>query len=505
MSDSVEFQSLLSSAGLVFLGTMVASVSRTVERIVIARFLSPSAYGEVNIALAVLMLGTTLSMFGFTQGIPRFMSRFDDEQDVRGTWLTGFLISEVLCLGLVVVLLAWQDIIVSRLFDSGASGPLYRLVVLSLPFVVGLEVAVSGIRGMENTIYRTYAKDLAYPVGRIVLVLAVLLFGGTVASLGYAYLIAGVIAFVVALVLFARLFPLVGAFRTRAVELVRFSLPLVLATILVTLLSRTDTLMIGYFDSSAAVGLYNAAYPLANTLVLVLSSFGFLYLPLASRLDADDDRTAVGNVYQLTTKWIFVLTFPAFLVLVSFPSEVIGLLFGTQYRAAGTALVILSVGFFTNAAGGRNRETLSALGYPVYNLLADGIAFLMNIVLNVVLIPRYGYVGAAVASAISYIATNVLTFVILQRKFAISPFSTWFLRTSLALPIVLVPIGLGIARAIPFSVFVLPFVVAIFALLTLLVVVSVGGVQPEDRFLVEFVEGLLGRELTAVRRYIPDV
>lgn len=504
MSEGSDLQSLLSSAGLVFVGTVLASISRMAERIVIARYLSPSAYGEVNIALAILTLGSTLALFGLNQGVTRYVSRTDSETDVRGTWMTGLLISELLCVGLVIVLFAGQDIILQRLFDSAASRRLLQLIVLALPLVVGLEIGVSGIRGMENTVYRTYAKDIAYPMSRIGLVVAVLFAGGTVASLGYAYLLAAGIGFLAATVLFNRLFPIVGAFRVRAVELMKFSAPLVLATILVTLLSRTDTLMLGYFKSSAAVGMYNAAYPLANTLVLLLASFGFLFLPLASRLDADGDREELDSVYKITTKWIFVLTFPVFLLFVSFPSEIIGIFFGERYAVAGTALAILSIGFFTNAAGGRNQETLSALGYPKYNLFTNAAAFGLNVILNLLLIPPYGYVGAAVASAVSYVLLNVLAIAVLDRYFDISPLSKWTTRTFVFLPLVLIPLSLVASHYIPLTVFTLPLVLTAFALLTLVSVTVVGGVQSEDQFLIEFVESQLGRDVPLVWRYIPD-
>lgn len=504
MSEGSDLQSLLSSAGLVFLGTVLASISRMVERIVIARYLSPSAYGEVNIALAILTLGSTIALFGLNQGVTRYISRSDSERDVRGTWVTGLVVSEVICVGLVIVLFVGQNVLLQQLFDSDASRRLLQLIILALPLVVGLEIGVSGIRGMENTVYRIYAKNLAYPVSRIGLVVAVLLAGGTVASLGYAYLLAAGIGFVTATLLFNRLFPILGVFRVRAVELMTFSAPLVLATILVTLLARTDTLMIGYFESSAAVGLYNAAYPLANTLVLLLASFGFLFLPLASRLDADGDREELDEVYKITTKWIFVLTFPVFLLFISFPADIIGIFFGERYSVAGTALAILSIGFFTNAAGGRNQETLSALGYPKYNLLTNAAAFGLNILLNIFLIPRYGFVGAAVASAVSYVLLNLLALAILKRYFDISPLSRWTTRTFLFLPLVLIPTSVVISAYVTLTVFTLPLVLATFCLLTLVSVTAVGGVQSEDRFLVEFVENRLGRDVPLIREYIPD-
>lgn len=280
-----ELSALLSSAALVATGGIVASVAKLGERVVIGRLLSPDAYGEVSIGLALLTFATTFAIAGCTQGVSRFVPRYTDPADRRGVWVSGLLVSGTLALAAAAVLFVGAEAVAARLFETDAAVPFLRVLALALPFVVCFRVAVSAIRGYENTVYRTVARDLLDPVLRIGLIALLLVLGWGIVAAGVAYLLAAVTTAVVAHLFLSRLVVLRGPVRTHVRELVTFSAPLVVATVVGTLLTQTDTLMLGYFRSSAEVGLYSAAYPLAAGLLVVLTAFGFLYLPIASRLD----------------------------------------------------------------------------------------------------------------------------------------------------------------------------------------------------------------------------
>lgn len=502
--DEDDLSALLSSAALVFVGQALWSVSKLGERVIIARFLGPSAYGEVSVGLAILSVSTTVAMLGFKQGIPRYMSRVETDRERRGVWVTGLLVTGVTSLLIAGALFLFRGRVVDLLFERSAAGLLLLPFVLTIPFSIGMKVGIGAIRGLENTIYRTYARDLLFPGVKLTLLVALLAAGvGTLAA-GVAYLVGTVVACAVAHFLLNRLLPLRGAFETRKREMLAFSLPLLLSTMLSMLLTRTDTLMLGYFRPSYEVGLYSAAYPVAGGMSLVLSSFGFLYLPLASRLDAADRTDEVGSIYALTTKWIFVVTFPVFLTFVVFSGDVLSLIFGREYTDAASALSILVVGFFTSAAAGRNRETLSAFGRTVVLMGVNGLAYLANVALNLALIPAYGFVGAAIASAASYLILNVTVCAVLKRSFGITPFSSASIRTYLVLPGALLPSAFLISPWLSLSAVTLPVFLVVVGLVSVLAVGIAGGLEPEDRLVLELVEGKLGVRVPFVRRYLPE-
>jgi O-antigen/teichoic acid export membrane protein len=494
---------LASSATLVALGALLYSMSNLIERVVIARFLSVEAYGQVAIGLSVMTLGVTVALLGFGQGVPRYMSRFDDEADVRGAWLTGLGVAAGASLLIAGALALAVDPLSSLLVSDAPNPDLLRLFILAVPFVTVLRIGVGGIRGMENTRYRTYAQDLTFPGARLGLIVALLVAGVGVYAAGIAYVVAAAVAALLAHILLDRLFPLVGPVRFHTAEMLTFSIPLVGSAVVRTLLTRVDTLMIGALRTTVEVGLYSAAFPLATGLQLFLGSFGFMYLPMASRLDASGDLSELNRMYRLTTKWVFTLTFPVFVLLAVFPGDVLGTVFGPEYVGAASVLTVLTVGFIIEAAAGRNAETLLALGLSRFTLAVNLVAFVGNIVINVLLIPRYGIMGAAVASAAAFTIRNVLVYVVLSRQFGITPFSTYSTRTFLVLPLTLLAPAVALSWAGDFSLAGLAVIGLALAAATVVVVSVTGCLQAEDRILVDLVEGKLGRELPFIRRYLP--
>lgn len=499
-----EVSTLLSSAALVFVGSIVASGAKLFERILIGRVLTPKLYGEISVGMALLSLGTTFAIAGFSQGIPRYLSRVETARERRGVWVSGVLVTACTAVAITAALTLLADELATHLFETSASSQLLQLFVYAIPLVVGFKIAVAGIRGHENTIYKTYVGDLLYPGGRIVLLGTLLSLGYGVLAAGYAYLVTAGVAMVAACYLLNKLVPLVGSAETRVREMTRFSAPLVVSTLLSVLLTQTDTIMLGYFKSSSAVGVYSAAYPLATGMLIVLSSFGFMFLPLASRLDADGNREDIGTIYPLTTKWIFIVTFPAFLLFTVFSADTLSIFFGPAYERGGLALSILAVGFFSNAIAGRTREVVSALGATTIILVANGLAFVLNVGLNVVLIPRFSFEGAAVASAIANVALNGGLFLVLWLKLDVTPFSSWSRRTFVVVPLALLPPAVLLSQWVTMTPVLVPVFLVGSGIGCLATVAVAGCLQPEDEVVFEQVENAIGRDLPWLRSYVSE-
>jgi len=239
-------------------------------------------------------------------------------------------------------------------------------------------------------------------------------------------------------------------------------------------------------------------------MLVVLTAFGYLYLPMASRLDADNERDTLDDIYTVTTKWVYIISFPAFLLFVTFPSDVMQVFFGAEYIDAAQALPILAAGFFFSVAVGRDRETLSALGDTRVIMYANGAGFMINIILNLILIPRYSFVGASVTSMLSFGAVHAVVTFVLWYRYDIIPLSSESVRTFLALPVVLFPLVFLLSGQVTITALtILPFLI-ITGLVGILIVVVAGGLEPQDQVAVEFFEDTVGGKLSLIRRYLPD-
>ena len=193
-------------------------------------------------------------------------------------------------------------------------------------------------------------------------------------------------------------------------------------------MSWTDTLMLGYFKTPDVVGVYNVALPLANLLSTITVSVGFIYIPIISELYSKNLMEEVRRSYVVMTKWCFMGGLPLFFIFFLFPDVILNLLFGSRYVGAAVALQFLALGFFLNASIGFAYSTLLVLGKSKFLMWTFMISAIINIILNIVLIPPFGLIGASVSSAVSVVIGKILNTVRLYKYLDVHPFSKNYLK-----------------------------------------------------------------------------
>lgn len=503
MASSIrELPAIFNSAVFVLFGGILTKVIVLGEKVLLGRNFTVAEFGELNLAIAVLTLGMIVSSMGLTQGVPRYIPRSSGQREDRGIWLTGFLIAGVASILLCGLLIASREILIEALFDGEITSMILAGFVLCIPLLTLLKISVATIRGKEETRYKVYAEDVFYPVTRLLLIGSLIYVGFELRSVWMGYLTALILAVIASHVLLHRVLSLRGEFNLVPRQLLAFSTPLMVSAIISTLVTKIDTFMLGIFAGSYQVGLYTASYPLAAGSLIILSSFGFIYLPIVSRLDDNDRGEDIDVIYQVTSKWAYVLTFPLFTMLFAFSTDILGLLYGASYREGGTTLAVLSVGFMIHVAAGRNRETLSALGFPRFVLLSNLAVLILNVGLNVILIPKYGHEGAAIASLLSFALMTLMVYYLMYDILDIVPFSRWTLRTFLGVPLCVLPLALLASELVTLTIWALAPLAVIATVATLVSVFAVGGVQTEDTAIIDAIEHRTDFDLERVRSVI---
>jgi len=267
--------------------------------------------------------------------------------------------------------------------------------------------------------------------------------------------------------------------RFHAASLMSFSAPLLLSAALTLVLSDIDTLMLGYFATEGDVGVYNVIYPIGVLLLMFLRSFRFLFLPKISELDEAESYASMRRQYYLVAKWIFLTTTPVFAIVVVYPETIIQTLFGAEYSSGGLALSILASGFYIHAVLGLNGTTLTSIGRTRLILLDNLVAAGANIALNLWLIPRYRFVGAAIATTASYVLINVLYSVQLYHLRSIWPTT---MRITLATGLIMAIIGMwvGVVELLKPTLGSIIVLTIMFVLCYVSIVVGVIGIEDEE-------------------------
>ena len=121
---------------------------------------------------------------------------------------------------------------------------------------------------------------------------------------------------------------------------------------------------------------------------------------MMSQLHGKGDFKEMAHLYKFVSRWLITFSIPISLVFIIYPTKVM-LLFGPNYIDSASILVVLTISAFIQTAMGATGPILSMSGYirlVFWNSLG---AFILNIVLNIILIPKFGALGAAWATLIS--------------------------------------------------------------------------------------------------------
>jgi O-antigen/teichoic acid export membrane protein len=156
------------------------------------------------------------------------------------------------------------------------------------------------------------------------------------------------------------------------------------------------------------VAVFRAVHPTATLNQLVMASFNTLFTPLAARMFARNDREGINHLYWQTAIWIAVFSFPIFALTFSIAHPITVFLYGTRYEQSAIILALLSFGYYFNAALGFNGLTLKVYGKLRYVVVLNIVTAVANLGLNLLLIPRYGALGAAIGTTATLIIHNVL-------------------------------------------------------------------------------------------------
>jgi O-antigen/teichoic acid export membrane protein len=196
------------------------------------------------------------------------------------------------------------------------------------------------------------------------------------------------------------------------------SFPLLLIASFVILLNQTDIIMVGALAGDEEVGLYAGAAVTAPWVSFVLLSANAVAAPMISALHARGERDSLQTLVTQVARWSFwsSLAVAGLLILGAGP---ILHLFGGEFGVARGALTILTLGQLVNACVGPVGHLMTLTGHGRDSAVVYGATAVVNVALNLLLIPAMGMEGAAVATAASMVLWNVWLFLLVRRRLGI--------------------------------------------------------------------------------------
>jgi O-antigen/teichoic acid export membrane protein len=405
-------------SSLLLVGRLLSLVINLAVQVLMVRYLSKSDYGAFAYALSIASLGSSLAVFGLDKSITRFIPIYQEQGDYNKLFGTiVMMVGSILSLGLAIVLVfhGLHGVIAqSFISDQQAVSLLLILIVLApIDALDSLLVGMFAIFASPRAIF--FRRHVLGPGLKLSAVLLLVLGQSDVYFLAGGYLAAGILGLIINLVMLFRVLGNRGLFQHfnfRAVEMPAqavfgFTIPLLTADLVFVLTSSLVIMLLEYFGNTTDVATFRAVVPVARLNLVVIQSFKFLFTPLAARMFARDDQPGINDLYWQSATWIAVISFPIFVMTFSLAWPLTILLFGVRYEKSAIILVLLALGHYFNAALGFNGMTLRVLGKVRYTFIVSFLTLVIGLGLNLLLIPSYGAVGAAIGTCGTLIAQNI--------------------------------------------------------------------------------------------------
>jgi O-antigen/teichoic acid export membrane protein len=383
----------------------------------LTRHLGVSGYGVYVIVTVYVPFFALFFDGGLTTFVVRALSTDPRRSDLFREAL-GLRIALALVVSLLAFALAWL------LYSDPDEAVTRQAIAIALPVILFMSVAaaVSALFQARLQMDRVALSELVGQVTAASLVVVLVVSGASIDGV-VAAVVAGALAnMVLLLILAGRVESVRPLLRPRRwLVLLRKALPLGLALMIATVYFRADAVLLSVLKGSHAVGIYGVAYRLLEALVAFPVFFYVSIFPLLSQAAARRDLDNLRDVTQRAFDVLVLVAVPVVFGTFALAPQIVPALAGDGFEAAVTPLRIVIAGGGLMFVNGLLSYVLIALDRQVPLLWVGATALAVNVALNLVLIPRYSYNGAAGVATGSEALMLAALLVLVMRSAAFTP------------------------------------------------------------------------------------
>ncbi len=426
--DINPLERIAKGAGISLVGLVFAKALNYIYKFIVSRT-GAEAYGTFSLAMAIFSFLSMFAVLGLSSGIVRYIAMFSAKKELKN--ISGTILSSLRITGtssaIIAIMLFLSADYLANIFHAPNLALALRIFAIALPFDAITQIFYSALIGFKRIRYYTYSLQIIAPTTKVVLAVLLIFLGYRLYAIVGSTILSIMITFIItAYFLEAKVHSFLKNWNRAPsfeIGLLKYSLPLALSGFVFALMSWTDTIILGYFKDIVSVGIYNVAVPTAQLLYIIPSAFSTLFAPILTEAYRLGDKRNMQRIYSAVTRWNVYFNVPLLFIMVLFSPSIISLFFGTEYVSGYVAAGILSFAVITNSITVPATWVLITLGKTKTLLCITLASAIANIILNILLIPKFGLEGAAFATLVSSVFLCILTVWIAWKHSGLNPFS----------------------------------------------------------------------------------
>ncbi|WP_406661236.1 flippase [Methanolobus sp. ZRKC3] len=409
-------KNIAKNTSILILGNLSFRIISFFVTIQIARYLGSELFGVYNFVFAYLAFFNITSDLGMQFIIVREMSQ---EKDMA-TKIIGNAYIIRLFLTVLSMIVA---ISIASLTDYPFSTKYYIYIASLTVFFISFSDFYSTIFQTNLKMqYNIYSK-LAYRILSAILILFVIYLEKPLIYVIYSLVVSEIVKLSLNYT-FSKKFlkPNFGFDRQLCKYMLLQSLPLALSSSIQIIHNKVDIIMLSFIKANADIGIYSAAYRLSEPVLFITFALTASIFPIMASSFKDSTERMI-KTYYLSVKYLLIVMLPIVIVISSTSSEIIELVYGVEFIEASKPLSILVWSLVIISFNSVMSNMLIAAGQQKIYTLSTLISAIVNIMLNMILIPIWSYNGASIATVISNSAFFLVSFYYISRNLYLFPVS----------------------------------------------------------------------------------
>jgi O-antigen/teichoic acid export membrane protein len=394
------------------------------NQIVLAKILGANGVGEVILALSLVKISSQIAKFGMEETMMRFVPRYLDQKDkekLKGTIFFSIKFSFMISIALGLLIFFLTNFISIRVFHSEMLLKLIPVVVLAIPAWVTRDVIAGILKGYRDAFKALLPENLISPSIRLILFLLLTLRGISPVYAVIAFVAGEICAALLSIIFLTRKLASLKTVRKEHenTKVLRVAYTIVFSSLSMFLFTQTDLWILGMLKTTWEVGIYGVAAKLVFLIYFPMIAFGSIIPPIFSSTYSSGNYNELNRVTRESTRWILSMAMPIILVLLFEGNIILRYFYGLEFEAGYIVIITLTVAYLISSSTGLVGYFLQMTGQHTLYMKLNIIFGLLNLVLNLALIARFGILGAAVATAFSIAMLEIVCTFIIYKKFTI--------------------------------------------------------------------------------------
>lgn len=423
-SDTSELFRALKGKGLVIFSLQgLALMLGFAVQIGLTRWLGLQQYGLYVYVLSIMSVLAAIAKFGQDRVITRYTGRYlvdGNERALLALNRSSFLFTGLTGIALAALISLWAYV-----FEVEISWFSYAVASLLIPTIAMNQICVASLRSLHKPMLAEGVDKLVRPSVLLVIVAMALYFGidsRHTEAIGFQ-VFAALMALVIGKAFLVTALPKRNSQPPDMKDIpvwIRAGVPFVYVHLIYAIMGSIGKVMLGNLASMDAVGIYSVAHQISMVATFGFVAIGSISLPFLSRLFAAGDMERLQAALSLSARATAVVTFLSISLIIIFSPFILSV-FGPDFAGSRPVLYILLVGSGVNCLCGMVNAMMNFSGNSRYIVYILTGVLGANVLLNLLLIPMFGVIGAAIATAVSIVVQNLVMLYYVQRKLGVTP------------------------------------------------------------------------------------